>query len=281
MRLALALATVAVAWPAFLFAQADAGEAPLGDVARSFRKKTPPARDVIDNENLPQVMDDVQAHRLAGASLLFSMDGAGKSFQVSTPDATCSLSFTANARALLSSQYVQLDLPANEMAKLEGPATIEGDSLQVSVFNGTDWHVSEVEVALTIVKRTEARDASAYGGGAKLRPAVASGPAQQPEPEPSSEKRPDVTVVYHMRAAALPSVTTVFRAPLNAEISPGQEWHWAIVQAKGYPPQRSPQQNSPSSAQIPADAAALPAVHESPANSSFVPPQPAPDATVR
>ena len=55
---------------------------------------------------------------------------------------------------LLSSQYAQMDLPPREMVKLEGPATIEGDALTVSVFNGTDWHVSEVAVALTIVKKS-------------------------------------------------------------------------------------------------------------------------------
>jgi hypothetical protein len=265
--------------PTFLAAQEN-GDAPLGDLARSLRKKTPPSQEVIDNDNLSHVMDQVQAHRLSGASLLFSIDGAGKSFQVSSPDVTCSLSFTANARALLSSQYVQLDLPAEEIGKLEGPATIEGDSLQVSVFNGTDWHVSEVAVALTLVKRTDARNASGFGP-AKLLPAAADSPVQEPQPEKHSEKRPDLTVVYHMRAAAIPSATTVFRAPLNLEIGPDQEWHWAIVQAKGYPPQRPATQTSASSAQMPAESAPLPTAQENPQSSSAVPSPPAPDASIR
>jgi hypothetical protein len=264
--LVLAMFAMASIWPALLVAQEN-GEAPLGDLARSFRKKTPPSQEVIDNDNLSQVMDDVQAHRLSGASLLYSMDAAGKSFQVSSPDVTCSLSFTANARALLSSQYVQLDLPAEEMSKLDGPATIAGHSLEVSVFNGTDWHVSEVAVAVTIVKREEARDASAaYFGSARLLPVV-DDPAQAPERENHSEKFPDVTVVYRMRAAAVPSATTVFRAPLNVEIGPDREWHWAIVQAKGYPPARPSQ--------------SVPASTPPPAASSAVASQPAPDSSVR
>jgi hypothetical protein len=51
------------------------------------------------------------------------------------------------------------------------------------------------------------------------------------------EKRPDVTVIYRMRAAALPWSNAVFSAPVKLELDPGEEWHWAIVQAKGYPPE--------------------------------------------
>jgi hypothetical protein len=213
-------------------AQQDDSDKPLGDLARSLRKK-PSAQEVIDNDNLPQVMDQAESRRVVPASLRYSIDGAGKNFQVSSPDVTCSLSFNANAKALLSSQYAQLDLPANDLPKLNGPAMIDGDSLQVSIFNGTDWHVSELAVALTLVKRAEASDAESYFGSAKLVPAVAAAP----EPEDRLEKRSDATFLYRMRAAAPPSSTTAFRAPLNVEIGPDQEWHWAIVQARGYPPQ--------------------------------------------
>jgi hypothetical protein len=220
--------------PSFLVAQED-GDTPLGDVARSFRKKIPPAQDVIDNDNLSKVMDQVESHRLSAASLRYSVDAGGKSFQVSTPDVTCSLAFSANTKALLVSQYVQLDLPEGELLKLDGPASIEGDAFQVSVFNGTDWHVSEVAVALTLLKRGDVHDTVSNYGAAKLIPAMTGATVQ--EPESRAEKRSDVTVLYRMRAAVAPSATTVFRAPLNVEIGPDQEWHWAIVQARGYPPQ--------------------------------------------
>ena len=36
-----------------------------------------------------------------------------------------------------------------------------------------------------------------------------------------------------MRTAALPWSNAVFSAPLNVELDPGEEWHWAIVQALG------------------------------------------------
>ena len=127
-----------------------------------------------------------------------------------------------------------MDLPQRDVVKLEGPATIEGDALTVSVFNGTDWHVSEVAVALTIVKKKESADwPTALGSGKPT--AMAAGSLSQ-ESEVRPEKKPDVTVIYRMRAAAPPFATTVFSAPLNLELASGDEWHWAIVQAKGYPP---------------------------------------------
>ena len=235
-RIRLAVATIAVAalLPAFLTAQED-GDTPLGDVARTFRKKNPPAQEVIDNDNFSKVMDQVESHRASAASLRYSVDAGGKSIQVSAPDVTCSLAFSANTKSLLATQYVQVDLPAGELLKLDGPATIDGDALQVSVFNGTDWHVSEVAVALTLLKRTDIHDTVSDYGAAKLIPAVAGDTSQVPESR--AEKRSDMTVIYRMRAAAAPSATTVFRAPLNVEIGPDQEWHWAIVQARGYPPQ--------------------------------------------
>ena len=232
-RLAVALIVVGALLPVFLRAQED-GDTPLGDVARTFRKKNPPTQEVIDNDNFSKVMDQVESHHASAASLRYSIDTGGKTFQVSAPDVTCSLAFSANTKALLASQYVQVDLPEGELLKLDGPASIDGDALQVSVFNGTDWHVSELSIALTLLKRSDAHDTVSDYGTAKLIPAVAGTPVQ--EPESRSEKRSDVTVIYRIRAAAGPAATTVFRAPLNVEISPDQEWHWAIVQARGYPP---------------------------------------------
>jgi hypothetical protein len=248
--------------PAVLVAQElDDSDAPLGDVARNLRKQVPPSQqEIIDNDNLSKVMDDVDSHRASRNSLMYSIDGPRKAFQVSSPDVTCSLSFSANVKSLLASSYVQMDLPADQLLKLSGPATIHGDSLDVSVFNGTEWHVSEVAVALTVVRRSDfpevslrdqplreqaGRDRSGNDGLAKLIPATAVEPLQEPGNRPDLRnddrvgKRPDTAVLYHMRAAAPPFGVTVFATPLNVEIAPGQEWHWAIVQAKGYPPQRN------------------------------------------
>jgi hypothetical protein len=269
MRLAMAMLTLFLLSPSFLYAQDDGIDTPLGDIARSFRKKSS-SHEVIDNDNLSKVMDQVESRRAAGSSLRYSIDGSGKSFQVSAPDVTCSLSFSANAQALLSSQYAELNLPANQLIKLNGPATIDGDSLQVSVFNGTDWHVSEVSVALTVLKKTIASDAAIYLGTATLL-AVGASPAQDQGGQP--EKRSDATFLYRMRAAAAPSEVTVFRAPLTVDIGPDQEWHWAVVEAKGYPPQRM--HDSASSIALPAPAqSGLPAEGPPHASTALTSPNP-------
>ena len=234
--------------PAVVAAQElDDGDTPLGDVARNLRKQSPPSQqEIIDNDNLSKVMNDVDSHRASRNSLMYSIDGPGKAFQVSAPDVTCSLSFSTNVKSLLASSYVQMELPADQLLKLSGPAAIRGDSLEVSVFNGTQWHVSEVAVALTVVRRTDFPEASLHDqlgndGLAKVIPAAAIEPLQEPgnRADDRSGKRPDTAVLYRMRAAAAPFGVTVFAAPLNVEIGPDQEWHWAIVQAKGYPPQQN------------------------------------------
>jgi hypothetical protein len=249
MRWTLVLAVALVSLPPVLtIAQDDPNDTPLGDVARTMRRKSASSQDVIDNDNLSQVMDQAASRHAESSTLRFLMAGGAKGFQVSAPDVTCSLAFNANAKSLLSSQYAQMELPPNEVLKLEGPATIEGDALTISVFNGTDWHVSEVAVALTIVRKTGSRDESLSGGmtfngttssdTARVGFGGAGNPPQESEVRP--ERKPDVTVIYRMRAAAAPFATTVFSAPLNLDLTPEQEWHWAIVQAKGYPPQTYP-----------------------------------------
>ncbi len=200
----------------------DLNDAPLGDVARSLRKKNPPSQAVIDDDNLTKVMDQAESRHAPGSAFRYLMAGESKGFRVSAPDVTCSLAFTANVKSLLSSQYAQLELPADELSKLEGPATVEGDALIVAIYNRTDWHVSEVAVALTVIKKTGVLDATSLGGfDTEVRP----------------EKKPDVTVIYRMRAAAPPWQTTVFNTTLKTQLAADEEWHWALVQARGYPPQ--------------------------------------------
>jgi hypothetical protein len=218
------------------WAQEDA-PVPLGDVARSFRKKkdqpapqpqpAAPAKTIIDNDNLTQVMDEVQSHRLAGSSLLYSFDSSGKTFQVSAPDVTCSLSFNSNTASLLSRPYVPIDLPDDELRKLDGPATLNEDGLQVSVFNGTQWRVEEITVGLTIVRHVN-QAARPYATGRLVQAAE--------ETVISAQKQPDTTTIHHLRATALPATTAMFKAHLDVHIGPEEEWHWAILQAKGVPP---------------------------------------------
>jgi hypothetical protein len=214
-------------------AQSDNPEPSLGDLARQYRKAKAAVEHavidhaVIDNDNLHQVMDEVQTRKLDG-KLLFSIDGSGKKFQVSSPDVTCDLSFSGSATSLLSDPYAPQDLPEGELAKLDGPATISGTTLQVSVHNGTTWTIREITVGVTIVRSSEGN--TARQGAARLIPAAETTTLL-------SEKQPDSTVLYHLKGSSAPSSTTVFHEALGRTLGEDQEWHWAIVQAKGVPAQ--------------------------------------------
>lgn len=223
-----------------LIAQEDTGDAPLGDVARTFRKKTASSEAIIDNDNLSKVVDDAESRRAAGSSPVFSLDPGGKSFHVSSPDVTCSLSFSAKTTSLLTDPLLLDELPRTELAKLDGPATIDGDSLQISMHNGTAWELREVVIGLTIVKRPEPADTISFYGQARIFPAAAAPPPPQQAPD-SSQKQPDVTLLLHVKGSAAPSTTATFRTSLNFALFPDQDWHWAIVKAKGIPPQSAPE----------------------------------------
>jgi hypothetical protein len=210
---------------------------PLGDVARSFRKKpVAPAETIIDNDNLSKVMDEAESKHVSGGSLVFSLDPAGKNLQVSSPDVTCSLSFSSKTNALLSDPVMLDELPRSELAKLDGPATIDGDSLQVSMHNGSAWELREVVIGLTILRHSDAGDSPANFNyrAARIVPAAAQGGASPVQD--SLQKQPDVTVLLRVRGSAAPAATALFRTQLNFALFPDQEWHWAIVRAKGVPP---------------------------------------------
>jgi hypothetical protein len=235
-----------LALPPCVRAQDDPNDAPLGDVARSFRKKIASPEVVIDNDNFSKVVDDAETRRATGSTMVFSLDPGAKNFHVSTPDVSCSFSFSAKTSSLLSDPIILDELPRSELAKLEGPATIDGDSLQVSMHNGTEWELREVVIGLTILRRPS--EAAASYGAARIVPAMAGGPAQQAQD--SFQKQPDVTVLLRVKGSAAPAATALFRTQLNFALFPEQEWHWAIVRAKGVPPQAP--------AQLPAEVTAGP-----------------------
>jgi hypothetical protein len=220
----------------------EGSEAPLGDVARSFRKK-PAAQAVInvDDDNLSKAMDDAAARHAAGASPVFALDAQKndplrKSFALSSPDVTCSLNFTAKTPSPFSDPLLLDDLPRAELAKLDGPATIDGDSLQVSMHNGTAWELREVVIGLTIVRQSAPVEASSINQARIVPAAVGSQSVQD-----SYQKQPDVTMLLHVKGSAAPSSTATFRTSLNFALFPDQEWHWAIVRARGVPPQAPPE----------------------------------------
>ena len=238
------LALCGIFWTSACNAQSEDRPVPLGDLARSLRKKkerpqsssstaaqTPapaaPSKTVIDNDNFTQVLEEAESRHLANTSMLYSFEGAAKMFQISSPDVTCSLSFNGHMSSLLARPVAPIDMPDEETRKLEGPAIINEEGLQVSVFNGTRWKVEEITVGVTLVRR--ANSVVAHRGLAKLVPAAS-------ETTIVAEKPADVTTLYHLKAEAMPSSTTVFKAPLTSALGPDEEWHWAIVQARGIPP---------------------------------------------
>jgi hypothetical protein len=245
LRLLIAAVLIAFVLPLPLKAQSDDGNVSLGDLARALRKEKkadPPAPVVIDNDNLSQVTKEIEKQRQQG-NVGFLFDAVGKDIHVSSPDVTCNLAFSAQTSALLSDPYVPEDLPGRELAKLDGPATIQGDSLQVTVHNGTDWTVKEITVGLTILRRADKNQAAVSFGNAKLMPAVA-GDNSADAADASGEKQSDFTILYHLKGSAAPSSTTIFRQDLGATLGADQDWHWAIIQAQGLPPKPA-QLNSP------------------------------------
>lgn len=210
----------------------------LGDLARTMRQKKAEARQapqpvathpVIDNDNFSEVLEAAESNHKPSSNV-FSIDTLANKFQVSSPDVTCSLSFDANATALLANPASARDLPETEVAKLDGPATMDGNTLQISVFNGTEWDVREITVGLTVLRNSDQEQDAV----AALTPARLLAPTA--EVSSPLEKRSDVTYIFHLKGTATPFASTIFREALDAPLGPDQDWHWTILQAKGIPP---------------------------------------------
>jgi len=197
-------------------------EIPLGDLARSMRKDKPANDVVIDNDNLPIMMDKAQAERLEGKPV-FSIDPSGKAFRMTSPDGSCSLSFDARATALISSPLVASKLPQDELLKLDGEAAVHDGVMQVSLHNGTNWELKEIVVAVTILDQPL---------GASLEAATLSLPAEISR----ASKSPDTTFLYHLKPTAVTDAQAVFEGNLGDDLAQAKNWHWALVGARGIPP---------------------------------------------
>ena len=210
--------------PLCAHAQSENSEPSLGDVARSIRKEKASVRPVIDNDNLSTVMSDAESNRLKGKTI-FSLDSSGKDFQVSSPDATCSLSFNTHAKSLVMSPYVPQEIPADDLAKLDGPAALNGDALEISLHNSTNWNISEITVGLTIL-----RPAQPASVAKRAQPRIVRAAEVTPL---TTQKLSDITVLHHLKGSVDPSGTAIFREVLASPVAAEQDWHWAIVGAKG------------------------------------------------
>jgi hypothetical protein len=221
--------------PAWINVSAQQDDIPLGDLARELRRSRPPDQaDVIDNDNFTLMMDKAESERLDGQPI-FAISPSGRTFTAVSPDGTCSLSFVASSANRSPTAYIASDLPQDELLKLEGPASIEDGSLQVSVHNGTQWEVKEIVVGVTVLQNQSRPE---------YRPAI-MGPVPL-----ASEKLPDLTVLYHLKGSAVPDSTTTFRAALGGSFGEAKDWHWAIVGARGIPPS-APASSVPASLMTP------------------------------
>jgi len=206
-------------------AQSQDQGASLGDIARALRAKKKAELPVITNDNfshLPQLIRQTEQQALAAGLVPPPV------VKHSEPEITCSLAFSAQSpSAPAANASIPQDLPSGVLAKLDGPAVISGDTLQVSIYNGSNWDVQEITVGITVVKREN--QVAALATTAQLLPASDAGPAPM-------LKKPDVTFLYHLKGSAPPSSTTAFKQALGLNLGPNDEWHWAILQARGLPP---------------------------------------------
>ena len=222
-----------------LAASAQEDSPSLGDLARDVRKnklQQPQPEDsahpVIDNDNLAQVMDDAKKARpVKPDKTVFSIDPSGNTLKISSPDVTCSLSFNARASSLLIKPILIEDLPLTELLKLDGPGSIQDESLQLEVFNGTDWDIREITIGLTLERKP--------GQNAEVAARARVIPAAEGLAPVTVERRSDVTLLYHLKAEAKPFSTTAFHE--NIGITPGadEDWRWSIVEAKGIRPSQA------------------------------------------
>jgi hypothetical protein len=224
----------------------------LGDLARNLRKNkseqpqqpSGPTSPMIDNDNLTQVMDDAKnARPVKQNRTVFSIDPSGGTVKVSSPDVTCNLSFNAQASSLLIKPILIEDLPLTELLKLDGPGSIQDESLQLEVFNGTDWDIREITIGLTLERKPG--ESAELAARARVIPA-AEGLA------PSTitvERRSDVTLLYHLKAEAKPFSTTALHEDIGITPGPDEDWRWSIVEAKGIRPLQA--QSAPDALQEP------------------------------
>jgi hypothetical protein len=216
--LKLGVAAILLLSPVLMAGQEE--QVPLGDLARSYRKPGG-EHPVIDNDNLPLVMDKAEAERVNGQPV-FSIEPSGKMFRMSSPDGSCSLSFDPKAAALISTPHTNSSLPFDEVARIDGTASIHDGLIDVQVRNGTDWELKEIVVGITLLNDRTAliRPANLLSSDAMLMP-----------------KAPDVTMLYHLKATTQnEDGTALFRGALDQDFGPATDWHWALVGARGIPP---------------------------------------------
>ena len=251
----------------------------LGELARNLRKNKAqqeqtaaqapaPATAIIDNDNLAQAMEEARRQRpVIENKATISIDAAGGRMRVMSPDVMCSLSFDGRANSLLIKPILIEDLPLDEVMKLDGPGSIEENSLELQVFNGTDWDLREITVGLTVERK--AGESAEQAARARVIPA-ADGIAP-----PSIERHSDVTLLYHLKTQTKPFATAAFHENIGITPGPDEDWRWSIVEAKGIRPAGQIAPESMSEPLFGDPLPFVPSTSEMPGMSSFAPQAPA------
>lgn len=216
----------------------------LGEVARNLKKSKAqqqqasapapaPATVVIDNDNLMQAMEEARRDRpVIENKAMLSIDALGGRLRVTSPDVMCSLSFDGRANSLLIKPLLIEDLPLDEVMKLDGPGSIQENSLELQVFNGTDWDLREITIGLTLERKP--------GDSAELAARARVIPAADGISVPTIERHSDVTLLYHLKTQTKPFTTAAFHENIGITPGPDEDWRWSIVEAKGIRPAGNP-----------------------------------------
>lgn len=119
----------------------------------------------------------------------------------------------------------EADMPAVDVAKLRGVAAWEGDSLSVTVYNGSRWRVTEILV------RTSRLEGDEFIDSKLLHPLV----PQQENVDTGVAQILDKVAPQRRRPAVNPDDTRAFGGKAGAKPN---AYRWRIEGARGYPPVR-------------------------------------------
>jgi hypothetical protein len=217
----------------------------LGDIARQLRAQRaaeadPPPAKVYTNQDIPKWTDEVTwraASQSSAATTSTSLDPANPNppIQVKRQDVECSFFFRAQDMlpAAKPDESGLKSLPASDLARLDGTASIWGERLDVSVHNDTSWQLREVTVRLvtsSAALETPPNNSASAGNShpADHGDAASSLPAGAPSDAASR--------LLSLQLDAGPFTAAVSTKDLGSHLSGGEKWSWEIVQAKGIPP---------------------------------------------
>lgn len=129
---------------------------------------------------------------------------------------------------LISESESEEEIPAEEVAKLTGQASIDHSVMKVALYNGSDWKVTEITVLVTVRGNPYS---SAFEDFLGIPAEEVAKIKSKTKPEEILVERP-----YRLRLSgytADPQENTNFSGDLGFGLASGQTWEWKITGAKG------------------------------------------------